>query len=109
MVRIVRVYSARFLVENENLKIEGQTLKSVIHNCTQKSVQDYIKDIVLKDKEDARDAILIVTPIVFRITLTVVLLELSEGGAVKYKIKFAGKNCRRKLFSQQRYRGKKRE
>ncbi len=76
MIRTVRVNVTEFLLSNGELEVGGQKLELLVKQVGGAStIKEYIHNVVLKQGEDARDVVYIVAPIVFRISLAIVVFD----------------------------------
>lgn len=81
MVRFLRRMVANFMGSNGNLLINGLPLEEVVRG-EHESTDSFIKEIVLKDKEEALSGIHVVIPLVLRISLIYVVLDASDSTIV---------------------------
>ena len=45
----------KFLLENSDAQISDQCIKDILAQSHERSIDDYLKDVILKQGEDARD------------------------------------------------------
>ena len=77
LIRFLRRCVFNFLKLNENFVINDIPLKTVILEDAN-SMEEYRNKIVLQDGEDARNLILVVLPLVLRIGINIVELDLKD-------------------------------
>ena len=68
----------KFLIENSDAQISDQCIKDILAQSHGRSIDDYLKDVILKQGEDARDIVLILAPIVLRISVNIVIFDYSK-------------------------------
>lgn len=77
MMQLLRVMIAEFLTANLESSISDQTIKELILQ-EEKSTEDYINNVLLKQGEDARDIILLLAPIALRISLNIIIFDYAN-------------------------------
>lgn len=68
---------ANFLYLNPDLNLNGMTLQAAIE--TSMIYEEFIKIVVLQDYADARDPIPIIAPLVLRISINSLVLDLDDN------------------------------
>jgi len=66
------------LLANPDSEISEQSIKEILTQSHGRSLKEYIDEVVLKQGEDARDVILLITPIVLRISLSILILDYEK-------------------------------
>jgi len=85
MVSFLRYVVGEFLLRNPNLPINGIP----IHSAAQtegKDLNEFVLNTVMKDKEDASGCVHAVIPLVLRISLTYILLNMDDKTNVRVRI-----------------------
>lgn len=78
MIFLLRALVADFLLSNPDSAIAGQAIKEILAQSHGRTLKEYVHEIVLKQGEDARDVILLMTPIVLRISLEIVIVDCKK-------------------------------
>ena len=74
----LRASVADYLLANPDSEISEQSIKEILTQSHGRSLKEYIDEVVLKQGEDARDVILLITPIVLRISLSILILDYEK-------------------------------
>lgn len=69
---------ADYLLANPDSELSGQAVKEILAQSHGRSLKGYIEEVVLKQGEDARDVILLIAPIVLRISLNIIILDYEK-------------------------------
>lgn len=67
--------------------IDGMQLGNIITEASGLLAQEYVTNVVDLQCEDARDCVFFVTPLVFRIQLNTIILDVHDKVSVKNLIK----------------------
>lgn len=66
-----------FISLNKSIKLQDINIQEGIQPDA-KSIEEYLENIVLKEREEARTIIIVITPLVLRISLEVILLDFYD-------------------------------
>eukprot|EP00829_Urostomides_striatus_P009318 TRINITY_DN2043_c0_g1_i2.p1 TRINITY_DN2043_c0_g1~~TRINITY_DN2043_c0_g1_i2.p1 ORF type:complete len:226 (+),score=55.03 TRINITY_DN2043_c0_g1_i2:237-914(+) len=76
--RILRIAISNFIKINSDVKINGLLLSDAILTGDGKIPQEYVQYVVLEDLQDARSLVFVIAPIVLRIQIDTLILELKD-------------------------------
>jgi hypothetical protein len=86
MVSFLRYVVGDFILRNPYLPINEISINSIVQS-EGKDLNEFVMSSVVKDKEHAIDCVHVVIPLVLRISLTYILLNMNERANVRVEIK----------------------